>query len=86
MIGRHLTTQNKVAPPKKPKKGKGHHKDDRDRQQRITGKAIFPESSKACTTMAFIYRLKQVQQQSRSASLPRLHPTIDISLDNSLDG
>jgi hypothetical protein len=55
MIGRHLTTQNRVKPPKKPKKDKGHHKNEGDRQQRITGKAIFPESSKACTTMAFIY-------------------------------
>jgi hypothetical protein len=50
MIGRHLTTQNRVKPPKRPKKDKGHHKDEGDRQQRITGKAVFPESSKACTT------------------------------------
>jgi hypothetical protein len=55
MIGRHLTNQNRVAPLKKPKKNKGHHKDEGDRQQRITGKAILPESSKACTTRAFIY-------------------------------
>jgi hypothetical protein len=55
MIGRHWTTQNRVAPPKKPKVDKGHQKDEGGRQQRITGKAIFPESSKACTTMAFIY-------------------------------
>jgi hypothetical protein len=55
MIGRHLITQNRVAPPKKPKKDKGHHKDEGDRQQRITGKAIFSESSKACITMVFIY-------------------------------
>jgi hypothetical protein len=55
MIGRHLTTQNRVAPPKKPKKDKGHHKDEGDRQQRITGKAVLPESSKACTTRVFIY-------------------------------
>jgi hypothetical protein len=86
MIGRHLTTQNRVKPPKMPKKDKGHHKDEGNRQQRTTGKAIFLEGSKACTTMAFIYWLKQVQQQSRSASLPRLHPTIDMSSDNNLDG
>jgi hypothetical protein len=55
MIGRHLTTQNRVAPPKKPKNDKGHHKDEGDRQQRITSKAVLPESSKAFTTMAFIY-------------------------------
>jgi hypothetical protein len=55
MIGRHLTTQNRVKPPQKPKKNKGHHKNEGNRQQRKTGKAIFPESSKACTTMAFIY-------------------------------
>jgi hypothetical protein len=55
MIGKYLTTQNRVKPPKKPKKDKGHHKDRGDRQQRITGKAVFPESSTACTTMAFIY-------------------------------
>jgi hypothetical protein len=55
MIGRHLTTQHRLAPPKKPKKDKGHHKDESNRQQRITGKAVFPENSKACTTMAFIY-------------------------------
>jgi hypothetical protein len=54
MIGRHWITQNRVAPPKKPKEDKGHHKDEGNRQQRITGKAIFPESSKACTTMCFI--------------------------------
>jgi hypothetical protein len=55
MIGRHLTTQNRIKPPKKPKKGKGHHKDEGDRQQMIAGKAIFPKISKACTTIAFIY-------------------------------
>jgi hypothetical protein len=55
MIGRLLTTQNRVTPPKKPKKDKGHHKDEGNRQQRITGKAVFPESSKAYTNMAFIY-------------------------------
>jgi hypothetical protein len=55
MIGRHLTTQNRVKPSKKPKKDKGHHKDEGDRQQRITDKAVLPESSKACTTRAFIY-------------------------------
>jgi hypothetical protein len=86
MIGRHLTTQNRVVPPKNPKKDKGHHKDEGDIQQRITGKAVFPESSKACTTMAFIYWLKKVQQQIRSANLIRLHPTVDMSLDNNLDG
>jgi hypothetical protein len=53
MIGRHLTTQN--MPPKKPEKDKGHHKDEGNRQQRITSKTVFPENSKACTTMAFIY-------------------------------
>jgi hypothetical protein len=55
MIGRHLTTQNRVKPPKKPKKDKGHHKDEGDRHQRITVKTVLPESSKACTTRAFIY-------------------------------
>jgi hypothetical protein len=55
MIGRHLTTQNRVKPPKKSKKDKGHHKDEGDRQQRITGKAVLPESSKVFTTRAFIY-------------------------------
>jgi hypothetical protein len=55
MIGRHLTTQNRAAPPYKPKKDKGHHKDEGDRQQKIIGKAVLPESSKACTTRAFIY-------------------------------
>jgi hypothetical protein len=55
MIGRHLTTSNRVKPPKKPKKDKEHHKDEGNRQQRITGKAFLPESSKACTTRAFIY-------------------------------
>jgi hypothetical protein len=56
MIGRHLTTQNRVKPPKKPKKDKGHYEDEGDRQQRITGKTIFPESSKHVrTTMVFIY-------------------------------
>ncbi len=86
MIGRHWTTQNRVKPPKKPKKDKGHHKDEGNSQQRIAGKTVLPESSKACTTRAFIYWLKQVQQQRRSASLTRLHPTIDMSLDNNLDG
>jgi hypothetical protein len=37
-----------------PKKDKGYHKDEGNRQQRITGKAILPEISKACTTRAFI--------------------------------
>jgi hypothetical protein len=55
MIGRHLTTKNRVKPPKKPKKDKGHYKNEGDRQQRITGKTIIPESSKTCTTRAFIY-------------------------------
>ncbi len=55
MIGRHLTIKNRVKPPKKPKKDKGHHKDKGNGQQRITGKAVLPESSKACTTRAFIY-------------------------------
>jgi hypothetical protein len=86
MIGRHLTTKNRVKPPKNSKKDKGHHKDEGNSQQRISGKAFFPESSKACTSRAFIYRLKQVQQQSRIASLTRLHPTVDMSLDNNLDG
>jgi hypothetical protein len=55
MIGRHLTTQNRVMPPQMPKKDKGHHKDEVRRQQRITGIAVLPESSIACTTKAFIY-------------------------------
>jgi hypothetical protein len=46
MIGRYLTTQNRVKPPKKPKKDNGHHKDEGNRQQRITGKAILPEATK----------------------------------------
>jgi hypothetical protein len=50
MIVRHLATQNRVTPPKMPKKDKGHHEDEGDRQQRITGKAVLPESSKVCTT------------------------------------
>ena len=55
MIGMHLTTQNRVAPPKMPKKDEGHHKNKGEKQQRITGKANLPENSKACTTRAFIY-------------------------------
>ena len=57
MIGRHLTTQNRVKPPKKLQKNKGHHKDEGDRQQRIIVKAVVPESIKACncTAMVFIY-------------------------------
>ncbi len=55
MIGMHLTTQNRVVPPKMPKKDEGHHKDEGKQQQRITGKANLPEHSKACTTRAFIY-------------------------------
>jgi hypothetical protein len=55
LIGRHLTTQNRVAPPKMPKKDKGHHKDEGNIQQRLTGKALLPKSSKACTTRAFSY-------------------------------
>jgi hypothetical protein len=53
--GRHLTTQNRVTPPKMPKMDKRHDKDEGDRQQWITGKENFPESSKACTIRAFIY-------------------------------
>jgi hypothetical protein len=34
MIGRHLTTQNREMPPKKPKKDKGHYKDEGDTQHR----------------------------------------------------
>jgi hypothetical protein len=37
-----------------PKKDKGHPKDEGNRQQRIAGKAVLPEISKACTTRAFI--------------------------------
>ncbi len=55
MIGRRLTTQNRITPSKKPKKDKGRCEDEGDRQQRIPGKAVLPESSKACTTRAFIY-------------------------------
>jgi hypothetical protein len=55
MIGRLLPTQNRVTHPKIPKKDKGHHKDECDRQQRITGKAVLPESNKACTTRTSIY-------------------------------
>jgi hypothetical protein len=47
MIGRHLTTQSRVKAPQKPKMDKEHHKDEGDRQQRITGKTVLPESSKA---------------------------------------
>jgi hypothetical protein len=46
MIGRHLTAQSRVKPPKKPKKDKGHHYDEGDKQQRIIGKAILLERSK----------------------------------------
>jgi hypothetical protein len=46
MIGRHPTTQNRVKPPKKPKKDKGHHKDEGNRQQKITGKAVLLKASK----------------------------------------
>jgi hypothetical protein len=56
MIRRHLTTQDRVTPPKMPNKDTGHHKDEGNRQQRITGKTILPESSKACTTRVFIYK------------------------------
>jgi hypothetical protein len=62
MIGRHLTTQNRVTPPQKPKKDKGHHKVEGDRQQRITGKAILSENSKACTIELSAISMKQVQQ------------------------
>jgi hypothetical protein len=55
MIERHLTTQNRVKHPKKPKIDKGHHKDEGGRQQRITGNIVLPESSKAYITRAFIY-------------------------------
>jgi hypothetical protein len=55
MIGRHLTIKNRVTSPKKPKKDKGHLKDESNIQQRITGKAVLLESSKACTTRAFNY-------------------------------
>jgi hypothetical protein len=51
MIGRHLTTQNRVTPPKKLKKDKGHYKDEGNRQQRITGTSVLPENSKACITL-----------------------------------
>jgi hypothetical protein len=40
-------------PPKIPKKGKGYHKNEGNRQQRITGKAVIPESIKECTTRVF---------------------------------
>ena len=46
MIGRHLTTQSRVKPPKKPKKDKGHHYDEGNKRQRIIGKAILLERSK----------------------------------------
>jgi hypothetical protein len=47
MIGRHLTTQNRVTPPKMPKKDKGHHKDEADRPQRSTqAKLFFPKAAK----------------------------------------
>jgi hypothetical protein len=32
-----------------PKKDEANHKDEGNRQQRATGKAILPENSKACT-------------------------------------
>jgi hypothetical protein len=54
MIGRHLTTQSRVTPPKMPKKDMGHHKKDGNRQQRIN-RAVLPENSNACTTRACIY-------------------------------
>jgi hypothetical protein len=47
MIGRYLTTQNRVKPPQKPKKDKGHHKNEGDRQQRtIQAKPLFLKASK----------------------------------------
>jgi hypothetical protein len=85
MIGKHLTTQNRVMPPKKPNKDKGHHKDKGNRQQRITGKALLPKSSNTCTIELSSISMKQVQQ-SRSASLTRLHTTADMSSDNNLEG
>jgi hypothetical protein len=56
IIGRHLTTQNRIAPPKMPKKDKGHHKmkvthNAKDKQAKL----FFSEISKACTTKDFIY-------------------------------
>jgi hypothetical protein len=58
IIGRHLTTQNRVMPPQKPKKDKGHH----NMRMRVTHEAkdnqaitVLPENSKACTTRAFVY-------------------------------
>jgi hypothetical protein len=64
MIQRHHTTQNRVTPPKIPKKDKGHHKDEGNRQERITGKAVLPESSIAPQELSAI-SMKQVRQ-SRS--------------------
>jgi hypothetical protein len=43
-----------------PKKDKGHHKDEGNRQQRVTGKAFLPENSKACSKELSSNNMKQV--------------------------
>jgi hypothetical protein len=50
-----------------PKKDKGHHKDEGNRQQKIAGKAVLPENSKACTTRWM--STKQVQQSSLAGNV-----------------
>jgi hypothetical protein len=66
MIGRHLTTQNRVAPPKMPKKDKGHHKmnathNAKDKQ----AKPFFLKTVKHVPQELSSISMKQVQQ-SRS--------------------
>jgi hypothetical protein len=49
-------------------------------------KLFFLKAAKHVPLELLFLLLKQVQQQSRSARLTRLHPTIDMSSDSSLDG
>jgi hypothetical protein len=77
MIGRHLNTQNRVVPLKCQKKDKGHHKDEQ-------AKLFFLKTAKQVPQQLSSISMKQVQQ-SRS-SLTRLHPTIDMTSDDNLEG
>jgi hypothetical protein len=66
MVGRHLTTQNRVAPHKMPSKDKGHHKmkathNTKDKQ----AKPFFLKSAKHVPQELSSICMKQVQQ-SRS--------------------
>jgi hypothetical protein len=67
MIGRHLTTQNRVMPPKMPKKDKGHHKmtvthNAKDKQAKL----FFLKAARHVPQELSSIIMKQVQQQSRS--------------------